>query len=184
MEIEKLNTPRLKLRKVTPEVYEYILHHFSKEELMSFFGFTSHEQLNKERERFDKGMTTFNKSFLLFHLIDKENEKNIGWCGFHTWYVDHKRAEIGYVLTDKNFRDKGLMSEAIASIVEYGFTKMNLHRIEAFVGEDNVPSLKLMKKMKFVKEGVLREHYLINEKMEDSIVYSLLKKDYKNEISK
>ena len=56
---------------------------------------------------------------------------------YHTWYVDHHRAEIGYVLNSKEEdMNKGYMSEALLKevIALLDLMKMNLHRIEAFVG--------------------------------------------------
>jgi ribosomal-protein-alanine N-acetyltransferase len=55
---------------------------------------------------------------------------------------------------------------------------MYLHRIEALVGPHNIPSLKLVKSFGFREEGRLREHYFINNQLEDSIVFSLLKREY------
>jgi hypothetical protein len=42
----------------------------------------------------------------------------------------------------ENYKRKGLMTEAVSSIIDYGFNKLNLHRIEALVGSNNIPSLK------------------------------------------
>ena len=56
---------------------------------------------------------------------------------------------------------------------------MNLHRIEALAASYNIPSLKLLDKMNFKKEGVLREHYSVNDRMEDSVVFSLLKSEFR-----
>ena len=109
--------------------------------------------------------------------MDKSTEKIIGWCGFHTWYLDHFRAEIGYGLFDENFKNKGIMTEAMKAILEYGFKQMKLHRIEAFIGTYNIPSLKLVEKFGFTKEGILRNHYLKNNVLEDSAVFSLLQKE-------
>ncbi len=55
---------------------------------------------------------------------------------------------------------------------------MHLHRIEALIGPDNIASLKLVKRLGFVEEGTLREHYFKNEIYEDSIIFSLLKQEY------
>jgi len=164
------------LRIVRPEVYSFVFSNYNDEELIEFFGFTTPEELTKEKKRHEKGMTTFNKTFIFFHIL--ENDKNVGWCGFHTWYTDHARAEIGYVLSNEASKGKGIMSVVLKAVIDYGFNTMNLHRIEAFVGPNNVPSLKLMEKYHFTKEGHLREHYFKNNKMEDSVVFSLLKSDY------
>jgi [ribosomal protein S5]-alanine N-acetyltransferase len=72
------------------------------------------------------------------------------------------------------------MLEAITSIVDYGFHKMELNRIEAFISPDNLPSKKLIAKAGFTQEGVLREHYKWENKIYDSVVFSLLKSEYKS----
>jgi len=110
--------------------------------------------------------------------LTKKTKEIIGWCGFHTWYTDHNRAEIGYGLFDDNYKGQGLMSEVIALIVNYGFRNMGLVRIEAFVDTTNIPSIKLLKRMNFKKEGLLKHHYFHNNRMEDSIVFALLKSEH------
>ena len=55
---------------------------------------------------------------------------------------------------------------------------MGLNRVEALIGPNNIASLKLIAKMDFTKEGVLRSHYFVNDRLEDSIIYALLKKEY------
>ncbi|HEY2728055.1 MAG TPA: GNAT family protein [Parafilimonas sp.] len=53
---------------------------------------------------------------------------------------------------------------------------MNLRRIEALIELNNIASLKLSKKIGFIQDGYLREHYKHNGVMEDSLMFSLLKK--------
>lgn len=176
MEFEILETKRLYLRKLTPEVYDEILLKCSDSEFSQYLGL-SIENIEAEKEKIRKGFTTYNKSLLIFQLISKETDQIIGWCGFHTWYKDHRRAEIGYALNSDSIKAKGLMSEAIKPILDYGFKEMNLNRIEAFIGPDNTASLKLIQKFNFEKEGQLKNHYFKNGKFEDSIVYALLQTD-------
>ncbi len=177
MEFEIINTERLKLRKLTPEVYKYIFENYSTEQIIQFLGIKP-EEFAAEKEKFEKGMITFNKSYLYFQIIDKALDTIIGWCGFHTWYTTHNRAEIGYGLFNDDYKGKGIMMEAIKPIINHGFAEMNLHRIEAFIGPKNVPSLKLINKLNFTQEGHLREHFCKDNVMEDSLVFSLLKKEY------
>jgi [ribosomal protein S5]-alanine N-acetyltransferase len=177
MEFELITTDRLMLRKITPEVYKYIFENYTAEEVAHFLGVDLSEY-TAEKEKSEKGYSTFNRSLLYFQLVDKVSENIIGWCGYHTWYLNHNRAEIGYGLFNDDFKGKGIMTEAIKPIIDYGFNKMNLHRIEAFIGPKNEPSLKLVKKLNFTQEGHLREHFCKDGVMEDSIVFSLLKKEY------
>lgn len=178
MNFNILPTERLLLREMNPEVYNHVFSTYPDEELKYFFGLRSDKELVQKKQTWENGLTMFNKSFLYFQLLQKESGANIGWCGFHTWYFQHFRAEIGYVLTDDTQRGNGYMKEALPGIIRYGFEKMNLHRIEAFIGPANTPSLKLLNRMGFVKEGHLREHYFKDGNIEDSVLYALLKNEF------
>lgn len=173
-----IETERLLLRKLTPETYQYIFQHYSDPELQEFLGISKPEKLEEERVKFTKGIATYNKSMLVFQLLDKNSKKIIGGCSFHTWYLDHARAEIGYALTDDTIKRSGLMSEALKPILDYGFEEMKLNRIEAFIGPNNNASIRLVEKFGFTREGVLRQHYYKDGQIEDSVVYSLLQEEH------
>lgn len=70
------------------------------------------------------------------------------------------------------------MSEALEAIIAYGFSELNLNRIEALVAPGNVPSIRLLVKNNFIQEAVLKQHYFHEGKFEDSIVFALLRADY------
>ena len=178
MEFEVLETNRLLLRKLTPEVFEFVYENYSDAEITAFFNFENEEAFIAKKKRYEKGMQTINRTFLYFQLIDKETNAVLGWCGYHTWYLDHDRAEIGYGHTHDHSKGKGLMSEALKKVIDYGFTEMNLNRIEAFASAQNLPSIKLLEKNNFTKEGCLREHYVHEGNAEDSDVYGLLRAEY------
>ena len=178
MNFRTLPTRRLLLREMTPEVYRHVFNNYTDEELKFFFGLRNDEELVLKKQTWQNGLTTFNKSFLYFQLVKKDSGENIGWCGYHTWYTQHYRAEIGYILTNDVERGNGYMKEALPEILRFGFDQMQLHRIEAFIGPDNTASLKLVEKLGFVKEGHLREHYFKDGKIEDSVVFSLLKTEF------
>jgi len=179
MKFEEVFTERLILRKLTQECFDYIYSEMTQAEQLKTLGLKSNEELLKEKEKYKNGLSSHNKKFLYYQLIDKKTKEIIGWCGFHTWYTDHNRAEIGYELFDDNYKGQGIMSEVIALTVNYGFRNMGLERIEAFVGPNNTPSIKLLKRMNFKKEGLLKHHYFHNNRMDDSIIFALLKSEYK-----
>lgn len=175
---EILETERLLLRKLTDVDYAQIFNTFSDEEIMDLLHIEDEAQLAIEKAKQQKGYATFNKSFLIFQLLEKHSKEMIGWCGYHTWYLDHSRAEVGYGLNADTHKSKGIMSEALKAILEYGFQEIKLNRVEAFIGPNNVPSLKLVEKFNFTREGQLRQHYFKNGKLEDSVVFGLLKEEY------
>lgn len=175
---ETLTSTRLELRKLSPEVFEYLFTECTTDQQMAFLGLDK-DALAIEKGKYDKGFATFNKSYRYFKIVAQESQEVIGWCGFHTWYVDHHRAEIGYGLYGEHYKRKGIMSEALKVLLDYGFTEMGLHRVEALIGKDNDASLALVKKFGFQYEGNLREHYNVEGTMEDSLVFGLLKHEYK-----
>ncbi len=179
-----LETKRLLLKGLSPEDMTVLFENFSKTEIKKMLGHRSDEEYELEAYKQRNGYASYNRRFLLFLLSDKSTGLIIGRCGIHNWNVDHRRAEIGYNLSDENYKRKGFMTEALGAVMDYGFTQLNLHRMEALVGSTNTPSLRLMEKYGFVKEGELREHYLVGEKYEDSLVFSILQKEYLKEKNK
>jgi len=175
----EITTERLILKGITPAIIHELFHTKTKEEIMTYFGF---DELGYEHQKeiHEKGVETHRLSIFVFLLIDKETNLPIGDCGFHTWNATHRRAEVFYNMRNEAFKQKGLMTEALKKVLEYGFTKLNLHRIEALIAAENQPSLKLLQRYGFTKEGTMREDYVVNGKNEDSDCYSLLKWEWEN----
>lgn len=174
MFLETIETKRLILKALSPEEMKHIFENHSKEEIKKILGHRSEEDYQKEANKHKNGYSSYNRSFRLFLLTDKTSGTIIGRCGLHNWNADHRRAEIGYVMEDEQFKRRGLMTEAVERVIEYGFNTMHLNRIEALVGAENVPSLRLMEKFNFIQEGVLRAHYYTGDKFEDSVLFSKL----------
>ncbi len=173
-----IETDKLKLQRVDPKIFHELFSSHSQEEIMSFFGFINEQEFLKEKERFESGATMYNKSFLYFLIMEKKSGKTIGSCGFHTWYLSHGRAEIGYAISYDEMKRKGFMTEAIRRVIEYGFDEMHLNRIDAFIGPFNEASIRLVERIGFKREGLLRQHYSKNGKSEDSLVFGLLRSEF------
>jgi ribosomal-protein-alanine N-acetyltransferase len=174
-----IETPRLLLRRTNIEEYHNLFENYSREEIMAYFGFTTEEQFLEEKKKYDGGITNYRTSMVYFHMIEKQSNKIIGVCAFHNWFAQHARAEIGYVIRDEENKNKGYMKEAMLAVLDYGFNEMKLHRIEAFIGTKNIASQKLVQHYGFTQEGHLRGHYCKDGVIEDSLVFGLLKSDFK-----
>jgi|GEM_PF-423199 len=175
---EFIETERLLLRKLTPEKYRQIYRRLSDADIMNLLGLADEKALYREKEKYESGLSTYNRSFVNFQILDKESKQLLGACGFHTWYTEHARAEIGYALHSEESKAKGIMSEAMKAVLHYGFEHMQLNRVEAFIGPANIPSLKLVAKFGFKEEGRLRGHYCKKGIIEDSVVFGLLREEY------
>ncbi len=173
-----IETNRLILKGLSPQDMTVLFENYPKEEIKTILGHSSEEAYQKEERKYQNGYASYNRSFLLFLLEDKASGKIIGRCGLHNWNMDHQRAEIGYSMEDEDFKQRGLMSEAVEAVIDYGFTQLKLNRIEALVASYNTASLRLLEKNGFVQEGVLRNHYLVDGIFEDSVVFSKLREEF------
>ena len=178
LDMNVIETERLLLKELRPEVMTMLMTGgYTDVQLMKVLG-VDESGLVTEKDNFSKGLTNYRLSFRAFVMVEKATGMVIGRCGYHMWYLQHARAEIGYALTDGAAKRKGLMTEAIRAIIAYGFDVMRLNRIEAMVGTANVPSLRILKGCGFKEEGLLRSHYCKDGRMEDSLIFSLLRHEY------
>ena len=116
------------------------------------------------------------RHLLHFSIRNPEGE-TIGGAGFHGKNsiagLAH-RDEIGYWLATA-YRGKGIMTEAIRALVEYGFTERNLLRIEAPVYAFNNQSAAVLLRCGFQLEGRLQKAYLRNGIYHDADLFALVK---------
>jgi ribosomal-protein-alanine N-acetyltransferase len=102
----------------------------------------------------------------------------LGLFGFHNWNKYHRRAEVGYDLTHA-YWGQGIASEALRTIVRFGFEKMNLNRIYAATIADNHESVRLLERLGFQREGTRRQHSWEEDgTFHDSAIYGLLRDEY------
>jgi len=170
----EITTPRLILKSITPAIIHELFNTKSKAEIKNYLG-VDDAGFEHYKEMHEKGMETHRISIFVFLLIDKTTNLPIGECGFHTWNALHRRAEVFYNMRDEASKRQGLMTEALAAVLKFGFTELNLHRVEALIAAENEPSLKLLLRYGFSKEGTMREDYVVDGINEDSECYSLLK---------
>jgi [ribosomal protein S5]-alanine N-acetyltransferase len=105
----------------------------------------------------------------------KDSPKMIGIIGHYRIKWEHFRSEIGYMILPE-YQGKGLVTEAVGLMIDYGFQQMKMHSLEAIIDPDNLASAKVLEKNKFVKEGHFKENTFFEGKYYDSAVYSLLNK--------
>jgi len=178
MEFELIETERMLLRVLTADQHKQLFETSTDDELKAFYGISTDEELEREKHKHLKGLTTYRISFRIFHLLDKTDGRILGACGFHNWYAEHRRSEMGYHLHLDSDKRKGYMTEAVKHILDYGFNKMDLNRIEACISPKNVASLGVVSKFNFTKEGLYRQHFIHEGVIEDTFIFSLLKEEH------
>ncbi|HEX5709681.1 MAG TPA: GNAT family protein [Pyrinomonadaceae bacterium] len=86
-------------------------------------------------------------------------------------------AEIGYMLAESH-HGRGLGTRAVALLVDKLFGETDLERLYALVATENTPSRRLLERLGFRSEGVMREHYVIQGARVDEVVYGLLRREW------
>ncbi|WP_026689635.1 GNAT family N-acetyltransferase [Alteribacter aurantiacus] len=110
----------------------------------------------------------------------KTKEKNlvIGVFRFHKWHKWHQKAEMNAIISH-HYQKTGVMSQLLPVVLEYGFCNLNLNRIVGDIFATNEGSKRLLLKHDFHCDGVLRQTDFDGERFHDTVVYSLLKDEYR-----
>ena len=111
-------------------------------------------------------------------IVDKSTNTVIGDFAIHHIDKQNSRGEIGYIL-HPDFWGKGYMTEALNTLINFGFKDLNLHSFSATVNLENVNSKTLLLKFGFKLEAVFRENFYYNGQFLDSEIYCLLQSDLK-----
>jgi ribosomal-protein-alanine N-acetyltransferase len=104
----------------------------------------------------------------------------IGTIGYCAWDKQHHHAEVGYDMSPE-YWGQGLMPEALRAVVRYGFEEMGLNRVEATTHTENLRSQRVLEKLGFQPEGILREFYCRDEIYNDQVQFSLLRREWEGE---
>jgi aminoglycoside 6'-N-acetyltransferase/ribosomal-protein-alanine N-acetyltransferase len=84
-----------------------------------------------------------------------------------------KAAKLGYAIHVDHW-GRGHATDAVRTLIRFGFDELGLHRITAAIGPNNPASIAVVEKLGFTKEGRLRDHVHTNGAWRDSILYSVL----------
>jgi RimJ/RimL family protein N-acetyltransferase len=112
-----------------------------------------------------------------FVIVAKQTGAVIGRCGLFEFEEYNAHAAVGYTLGQPHWK-QGYMSEALATLFDWAFNELGLRKLEARVEAPNLASTKLLLRLGFSKEGVLRERWITDGEPIDAEVYGLLRKEW------
>lgn len=94
--------------------------------------------------------------------------------------LDKRRAELGYGLAVRCWGG-GLLPEAAAAVVHYGFSELGLEKVFAFTDVRNSRSQRVLEKLRFQREGVLRRHEIGRDgKRIEHVYFGLLREEWES----
>jgi ribosomal-protein-alanine N-acetyltransferase len=112
-----------------------------------------------------------------FAIVRGEDAAVVGTCTLFEIDAQCRRAEVGYVLLPSEW-GHGYASEAVSALLDWGFDRLELHRVEADIDPRNVHSARLLERLGFSLEGHLRERWIVGGETCDSLIYGLLAREW------
>ncbi|MFV2091737.1 MAG: GNAT family N-acetyltransferase, partial [Hyphomicrobiales bacterium] len=112
--------------------------------------------------------------FFIFRSVDKQIVGGVTISNIRRAVA--QTCSIGYWVGEP-FAGQGHMSAAVRALVPFAFGQLGLHRIEAACLPHNQPSIGLLTKMGFEREGYARRYLKINGKWQDHILFARLADD-------
>jgi len=173
-----VETERLILRNICEDDTDFIFHHFSDPWITQYLmDEPPVENLDEAKAIVEYYLNPEMKNHNRWIILRKKDQRPVGTCGFHKWDKAHLHAEIGYDLAADCW-GQGFMSEALRAVISGAFTRMKLNRIDAMVYIGNSRSIKLLQKLGFEQEGLLREYFYLNNTFFDHLFFGLLHYDW------
>lgn len=112
----------------------------------------------------------------VFGIIEKLSDRFAGCMGLHP-VPDHFRAEVGYWI-GKPYWGRGLATEALRLLIQFGFERIKLNRIEAGHFAGNTASGRVMQKANMRFEAVRRQALWHRDRFRDAHWYAILREEY------
>ena len=109
-------------------------------------------------------------------IIHRKSEEVIGFISLGDMNRYEGYVELEYAIA-ADFRNKGYATEAVKSMVDYGFSELGLTVIAAWVRSHNAESVRVLEKCAFTLEGRLRKHA---RDRSDTLCYSMLREEWED----
>lgn len=173
-----LEDDHIRLRGAIPEDAEALLAQFSHPEVMRYWSRPpmrtlgeAHDYIREMREDFGR------RNALNWVIADPASDAMLGTCSLYDLQPRHLRAGIGYALHPQHW-GHGHATHAVGLACAWAFGWLGLHRIEADIHPDNAASRRVLERVGFRHEGLLRERFVTADEIQHSEVYGLLASDH------
>ncbi len=172
-----LSGQRLRLRGPRADDVDAVFALFSDPDVMRYWSHAPMRERMQAEGKVEEMLEAFERRTMLNWLVaDLRSDAAIGSCTLFHFDARHRRAEIGYALRAAHW-GRGLAAEAVALALDWGFRTLALHRIEADIDPRNAASRRLLLRLGFRSEGLLRERFFVGDDATDSELFGLLAQD-------
>lgn len=173
-----LRTSRLVLRPPEMGDAEALFAMHADPEVMRYWATPPWQAIDQAVERIEKDRAAFlDGSAIRLLLQPADGGPIVGGATLFAFVPQSLRAEVGYILSRPAW-GKGLMQEALGALLRYGFGELGLRRIEADIDPRNARSATILERLGFIREGHLRERWVVGGEISDTALYGLLAREF------
>lgn len=178
---KEIETDRLLLRKIKESDYICAYNNWCNDkEVAKYVTWDIYKDISVTKEFFRERANSYNNDIFRWIIEYKENNEVIGTIDASIKHNNYCSCEIGYALS-KKYWNKGIMTEALKSVIKYMFEECDINLIYGRFLKDNIGSGKVMKKSGLRYECVLRDRFFDKDgKIQDIVVYFISKNEYFN----
>ncbi len=115
----------------------------------------------------------YQRDLMWWGMEHRADGRLVGRVELSNWDRHDSRAELSYALSREHW-GQGLMTEAVAAAVDYGWNVLKLHRLSATVFPENAASIRVLKGVGMEREGTLRHYRKLYGEWLDVDVYAVL----------
>ena len=174
----ELQTERLIIRPFQENDAKGLFAIFSDPEVMRYWSSIPWTSIDQAHEKIAlDGAALIAGESVILGVERSQDQLLIGTCSLFEINEQCRRAEIGYVLRSDMW-GQGYMNEALHTLVDFGFSELNLNRIEADIDPRNQASAKSLHRLGFTREGFLRERWIVDGVVSDTELYGLLRREW------
>jgi UDP-4-amino-4,6-dideoxy-N-acetyl-beta-L-altrosamine N-acetyltransferase len=166
---------KVRLRRVEREDIPTFVRWFNDPEVREFL-MMDRPLSTAEEERWFEGQLEDQNSELF--AIETADGVHIGNIGLHNVNWQHRRAELGIVIGEKECWGQGYGSDAVRTALRFAFETMNLHRVSLRVYEDNARGIRTYEKCGFQHEGRAREAIFRQGRYYDELRMGVLRREF------
>jgi RimJ/RimL family protein N-acetyltransferase len=174
-----LDAPRVRLRWLTDADVDALFAIFSDREMMRYWSTPAMQERAEAETLLARIRGHFaDRTGFQWGVERKQDGRLLGTCTLFHVDAANRRAELGYALASAHWK-QGYMGEALTALLDYAFGPVNLRRLEADVDPRNLNSLRILGRLGFRQEGLLRERWDVAGDVQDSAVLGLLAREWR-----
>ncbi len=175
----ELQTNRLHIKELSLAELEKVhqLHSFTQTDEFNTLGIPENIQTTKSLlNEWIQQQNNVPRTFYTFYIQHAQSNEFIGLIALNLGRLNFKIAEVWYKIHPDHWK-QGYATEALKSILQFGFDNLKLHRIEAGCAVENIASINVLEKAGMIKEGSKRKVLPIRGNWIDNYFYAILDTD-------